>query len=175
MQFVTRYYPAIGIALPYLINYPEYPTIIQCTPELTMDLKDDLITLSGELLADGLIADDNAAALNNQHLGARHRAAQLMGFMRNKVSLDNKIYHSFIRVLKHRQDDHKNILEILDRQYKELGKSVVRQGKGSGYSAHILHVVFEYAWGELPWDFPTQFLIVCRWFPTTRFPIHNAS
>ena len=102
-------------------NSPEYRTIIQCTPDLTTALKNDLVPLSGELLAAGLIADDNAAALTNQFIGVAHRAAQLMGFVRNRVSLDTKNYLSFIQVLQQRQDNHKDILEILDKKYKELG------------------------------------------------------
>lgn len=102
-------------------NSPEYRTIIQCTPELTTALKNDLDPLSGELLAAGLIADDNAAALTNQFLGVANRAAQLMGFVRNRVSLDTNNYLSFIEVLQLRQDDHKNILEILGKKYSELG------------------------------------------------------
>ena len=102
-------------------NSPEYRTIIQCTPELTTALKNDLVSLSGELLAAGLIADDNAAALNNQFFGAAHRAAELVGFVRNRVMLDTNNYLSFIKVLQSRQDDHKNILEILDKKYRELG------------------------------------------------------
>ena len=102
-------------------NSPEFRTIIQCTPELTTALKNDLVSLSGELLAAGLIADDNAAALNNQFVGAAHRAAELVGFVRNRVMLDTNNYLSFIKVLQLRQDDHKNILEILDKKYRELG------------------------------------------------------
>ena len=102
-------------------NSPEFRTIIQCTPELTTALKNDLVSLSGELLAAGLIADDNAAALNNQFVGAAHRVAELVGFVRNRVMLDTNNYLSFIKVLQLRQDDHKNILEILGKKYRELG------------------------------------------------------
>ena len=102
-------------------NTPEYRTIIQCTPELTTALKSDLVSLSGELLAVGLIADDNAAALRNQFIDVAHRAAQLVGFVRNRVSLDTANYYSFIQVLKQRQDEHKEILQILYRKYRELG------------------------------------------------------
>ena len=102
-------------------NSPEFRTIIQCTPELTTTLKNDLVSLSGELLAAGLIADDNAAALNNQFVGAAHRVAELVGFVRNRVMLDTNNYLSFIKVLQLRQDNHKNILEILGIKYRELG------------------------------------------------------
>ena len=100
---------------------PECRTIIQCTSELTTALKSDIISLSRELIAAGLISDDNAAALRNQFIGEAHRAAQLVGLVRNRVSLDTANYHSFIRVLKQRQDDHKDILRILYKKYRELG------------------------------------------------------
>ena len=103
-------------------NSAEYRTIVQCTPDLTTALKNDLVTLSGELFAAGLIAEDNAAALTNQSVGTAIRAAQLMEFVRNRISLDTKNYLIFIQVLLKRWDDHENILNILDRKYKELGK-----------------------------------------------------
>ena len=96
-------------------NTPEYRTIIQCTPELTAAVKDDLTSLSGELLAAGLIAEDNA--------GKAERAARLVEYVRNRVSLDPGNYHSFIQVLEKRKDDHKNILKILDEKFRELGES----------------------------------------------------
>ena len=104
-------------------NSPEYRTIIQCTPNLTTAVKNDLTSLSDELLAAGLIAEDNAAALGNQFVDKAHRAAQLVGFVRNRVSLDTDNYHSFIRMLEKRKDDHKDILKILDEKFRELGES----------------------------------------------------
>ena len=100
-------------------NSPEYLTIIRCTPALVTALRDDLVPLSGELLAADLIDDDIAAALNYDFMSKEHRVAQLMEFVRNRVSQDPKRYHSFIEVLKQRQDDHRNILEFLDKKYKE--------------------------------------------------------
>lgn len=104
-------------------NSPEYKTIIQCTPNLTTAVKDDLPSLSGELLAAGLIADDNQAALNNQFVDKAHRAAQLVGFVRNRVSLDTDNYHSFIRLLETRKDEHREILKILGEKFRELSES----------------------------------------------------
>lgn len=102
-------------------NTPEYRTIIQCTPELTTALKNDLVSLSGELLAAGLISDDNSAAIRNPFVDASQRASQLVGFIRNRISLDTANYHSFIRILKQREDDHKEILQILYKKYGEFG------------------------------------------------------
>ena len=103
-----------------MANSPEHRTIVQCTPKLIIALQDDLNVLSGELLAAGLINGNNAAALAIPSIGVAERAAQLIGFVRNKVELEAENYHSFIQVLKQRQDDHKNILKILDDRYKDL-------------------------------------------------------
>ena len=103
-------------------NSPEYRTIIRCTPDLTTALGGDLTQLSGELLAAGLIAENNAAALRNPFIDKAERAAKLMGFVRNRVSLDTDNYHSFIRVLETRRADHKDILQILDKKFRELGE-----------------------------------------------------
>ena len=105
-------------------NTPEYRTIVQCTPELTAAVKDDLTSLSGELLAAGLIAEDNAANLGNQFIDKAQRAARLLEYVRNRVSLDPDNYHSFVRLLEKRRDDHKDILKILDEKFRELGESL---------------------------------------------------
>ena len=105
-------------------RHPECRTIFECIPELTVALKNDVIPLSGELLTAGLIDIDNDNALKDQFIGKEERAAQLTGFVIDRVSQDPKNYVSFIQVLKQRQDDHKDILEILDKKYKEYGESV---------------------------------------------------
>lgn len=105
-----------------MANTPEYLTITKCTPELTNAVKDDLVELSGELFAEGLIAAGNVADLTNQFIGAAHRAAQLVGFVRNRVSLDTTNYIIFIKVLMKRLNDHENILLILEEKYKSLGE-----------------------------------------------------
>ena len=104
-------------------NSPEFKTIIQCTPVLTTAVKDELTQLSGELLAEGLIADDNAANLRNQFIGAAERAAQLVGYVRNRVSLDTGNYHTFIGVLEKRRNEHAGILRKLNEKFRELGES----------------------------------------------------
>ena len=99
----------------------ELQTIIECTPELVDALKDDLSSLSGELLAVGLINSDNEAALMNQNHNPTDRAAALTGFIRNRVKIDPGSYAVFIETLKRRETDHKSLLKILDKKYKELG------------------------------------------------------
>jgi hypothetical protein len=103
-------------------NSPEYRTIIQCSPDLTTAVKDELTSLSVELLAAGLIAGDNAASLKIQFIGQAERAAQLVEYVRNRVSLNTDNYHSFIGVLEKRKDVYEDILKILDEKFRELGE-----------------------------------------------------
>lgn len=103
-------------------NSPEYKAIIQCSPDLTTAVKDDLTLLSEELLAAGLIAENNVAGLQNQFIGRDERAVQLVGYVRNRVSLNTDNYHSFVGVLEKRKDIHKDILKTLDKKFRELGE-----------------------------------------------------
>ena len=106
-----------------MANSPEYRTIVKCTPQLTTAFRNDLVQLSNELLAKDLISDTNVSDLENQHNGANCRASKLLELIRNKIQLHPKNnYQDFIDVLMRRLSDHKNILEILDEQYKKLGE-----------------------------------------------------
>ena len=108
-----------------MANSPEYQTIIQLTPELTNAFRGDLVNLSGEFLSAGFISDDNADNLQNPHNGTNHRAASLVGWIRDRIQLDPKDnYLAFIDVLKQRLADHKSILRHLDKMYKELSKLI---------------------------------------------------
>ena len=106
-----------------MANSPEYQTIIQLTPELTNAFKSDLVSLSGEFLSAGFIADDNADNLRNEHNGAQGRAANLVSWIRDKIELEpERNYCAFIDVLKQRLIVHESILRRLDEMYKKLGK-----------------------------------------------------
>jgi hypothetical protein len=106
-----------------MANTPEHGTITGLTPELTNAFKDDLVNLSGEFLAAGFISDDNADKLRNPHNDASHRAAFLVGWIRNRIQLDPETnYCTFIDVLKRRLADHESILKCLDKKYKELSQ-----------------------------------------------------
>ena len=108
-----------------MANSPEYQTIVKLTPELTNAFKNDLVNLSDELFAEGLISNDNAANLKNPHNGANHRASSLIAWIRNRIQLDpENNYLAFIKVLKRRLADHKSILKCLDEKYKELGELI---------------------------------------------------
>ena len=103
-----------------MANTPESRTLIQCTPQLKDAVQDDLDTLSGELLAAKLISSDNDSHLRNPHVSAAIRAADLVAYVRTRVTLDASDYHIFTEVLKRREADHKSILKILAEEYQTL-------------------------------------------------------
>lgn len=103
-----------------MANTAEFITLTQCTPQLTDAVKDELDRLSGELLSVNLISSDNDADLRNPHVSIAHRAADLVGLVRNKVCLDRNNYQVFIQVLMRREADHKSILKILEEKYQSL-------------------------------------------------------
>ena len=106
-----------------MANSPEYRTIIKLTPKLTNAFQSDLISLSDEFLSAGFISNGNAGNLRNQHNDPQVRAANLVGWIRDKIQLEpERNYRAFIDVLKQRLADHESILRCLDEMYKELGK-----------------------------------------------------
>ena len=109
-----------------MANSVQYRTILQCTDKLKNALKDDLDTISGELLADALISDDNEIALRNTSVPASSRVADLVQYVRTKVQIEPEKYHVFIQTLTKRKDDHQSIIKILSQKYEELGKLIRR-------------------------------------------------
>ena len=104
----------------YIANSPEYKTINLCYPELVDAVRHELTQLGEELLASRLITEDN---LKSQFSSQAERAAQLVGSVLNMILLDTSKYHSFIRVLERRRDDHRDILTKLGKTFSELGES----------------------------------------------------
>ena len=103
-------------------NTPEYLTLIGCTSELTNAVKPHLESLSDELLANGFISQDNRENLNNQFIDKTNRASQMMSVVRTRVQLNEKNFLTFICILLKNVIYHRDILEILDRKYKLLGR-----------------------------------------------------
>ena len=107
-----------------MADSPEYRTLIQLRSELVFALVDDLVLLSDELLAKGVISDENVDTLKNPSSNASNRVFLLSEYILNRVRLDVRNYQVFIDVLKLRSDDHKDILRILDEKllYERLSK-----------------------------------------------------
>ena len=102
-------------------NTPEHRTLIKCTADLSKAVRADIHTLSGELLGDGLITSDNRDWLNNDAVNLSRRAPELVSMVATKVELDASNFHLFIKTLMRRLNDHREILEMLDSEYKSKG------------------------------------------------------
>ena len=89
----------------------EYKTLISCTPKLRTAVSNDLIRLSGCLLAKELISIDNDSEFGNRYTEVADRAARLVELVQQKVYLDTQNYTKFIEVLKENQFG--DILKIL--------------------------------------------------------------
>ena len=103
-------------------NTPEYYTLIGCTSELTNAVKPHLESLSDELLANGFISSDNQENLCNHFIDKTTRASQLISVVRTRVQLNERNFYRFIGILLKTARHYRDILEILDRKYKSLGK-----------------------------------------------------
>ena len=100
-----------------LTDTAEYQTIIKCTPQLKTAVRDNLIELSGHLLANRLITVDQCDELNNEKNQKSERAAKLVTFVVNKVELNSGYYHTFIECLEEDEQNNRSILEHLKETY----------------------------------------------------------
>lgn len=109
-------------------NTLECRTITKCHAQLKTAVENDLTTLAGELLAAGLINDEQQKAATNQFVDKPVRAKNLVDNIRDKVKLDHRLaslrYQSFIQVLSQREDDHGDILLILMDEFNQLSESL---------------------------------------------------
>ena len=91
----------------------KHQKIITLGPKLRVAFQDHLTSLSELFLSVGLIGVDNIAAVTNKSISAPDRAAQLLGFVRTKIKLDDDNYDIFVEVLQSDQSAHcKEILKI---------------------------------------------------------------
>ena len=88
----------------------EYKTLIQCTQKLRTAIQGDLINISDQLLAAGLITPDTSSELRNKLLPESERATKLVALIISKVQLNpshNPLYYNAI-------------LQILKETYSRL-------------------------------------------------------
>lgn len=94
----------------------EYTTLRELVPELRLAVQPHLLTLSGHLLAKGLITDDQETELRNESKCKKSRAADLVSMVMNKVKLDSTCFKTFITALK---DNGVPYVEILITRLKQ--------------------------------------------------------
>ena len=93
-----------GSSMPFsainMAETQEYTALIKLVPKLRLAIQPNLVTLSGYLLAKGLITDEEEAELRNESKSKQNRAADLVSMVTNKVKLDPTCFKIFIDVLK---------------------------------------------------------------------------
>ena len=98
-------------------NTTEYCTLIKATSQLTRAVRNDLVQLSVELVANQLITVDKGEELRNRNVDVMERAAELVALVTNKVEQDKKNYYTFVRILIDRRTTYEKVLEVLEPVY----------------------------------------------------------
>ena len=99
----------------------EYFTLIKATGQLTRAVKNDLVHLSVELVANQLITVDKGEELRNRNVDVMERAAELVALVTNKVEQDKKNYYTFVRILIGYRITYGKVLEVLEPVYNTGG------------------------------------------------------
>ena len=95
----------------------ESDKIRHCSSRLSKAFQSHLPALPSALFEKHLITGNNVAEVNNIHVDLPNRAAKLLGFIRNKVSLNKDCYHVFVDALKEDEEDQFNDI-LLIRTFK---------------------------------------------------------
>ena len=78
----------------------EYRTLVQCTADLQLAVKMDLISLGAELVSAELITPEQYHEARNLCIPLGVRAANLVYFVQVKVQQDPECFHVFVDILK---------------------------------------------------------------------------
>ena len=100
-------------------NTQEYATIKKANHKLLKAVQNNIIALGAALFAEDLITDDNYTSLKNESRSEVNRAAELVGYVMNKVELSPKNYHTFVKILKEEGATYKEVLKILEPIYRD--------------------------------------------------------
>jgi hypothetical protein len=96
---------------------PEYLTIVAKTEYLRLVLQNDLISIGGSLMACALISPDQYSKLRNRMFTESERAADLVGWIQDKVQGNSRNYHTFIGVLQQDTMQYSHALTTLQEVY----------------------------------------------------------
>ena len=114
-----------------LAEYPDvkYQTLIKRTMELKTAVSNDLVNLSGHLLAKGLISGNSKCEVTNDYTPEANRAAKLVDMIQKKVQLHHENYDEFVATLKQANSEYyKDILKILDETLREILRETLHEG-----------------------------------------------
>ena len=89
-------------------------------------MKGNIIDLSGHLLAEGLISQDNFSDLSYQYVGEPIRAATLVQLVQMKVFEDHQNYNKFTAILERDSEYYRSILKTLKEKYSQLQGKMIK-------------------------------------------------
>jgi hypothetical protein len=95
------------------------PYIKKANHKLLKAVQKNIIALGAALFAEDLITDDNYESLKNEGRSEVNRAAELVGYVMNKVELSPENYHTFVKILKEEGATYKEILKTLEPIYRD--------------------------------------------------------
>ena len=92
----------------------EYEVLVRRhTVDLQLAVKENLISLGGQLVAAEIITPDQYREIRNPHRPVNERGADLVGYVQTKVRQDPRHYHAFIDALKSDLSQYRDILTKL--------------------------------------------------------------
>ena len=90
----------------------EHEKLISSSNSLRIAFQDQLISLSEDLCAEGMISNDNKTEVLNQSTPLPNRASKLVDLVTNRVKVMKEDYQTFVTLLKRNQRAYKPILVI---------------------------------------------------------------
>ena len=100
-------------------NTPEYAAIKKANHKLLKAVQNNVIALGAALFAEDLITDDNYTSLKNETRSEVNRAAELVGYVMNKIEQSPENYHIFVKLLIEEGGTYKEVLKILELIYRD--------------------------------------------------------
>ena len=108
-------------------NTQEYLTIKKATAKLLRAVQNNIIALGAELFSEDLISDDNYTSLKNETRDTVAKAAELVGYVANKVEQNPENYHTFVKILTEDRATYKDVLKILEPIYQDPDQVAVAE------------------------------------------------
>lgn len=98
----------------------EYRTLLRLTVNIQGAVKDKLISIGAELVANELISPEQYERIRNTQNPCDSRAADLVGYVQGKVQQNSQHYHTFIKALQSDEAQYRDILKKLKETYDSL-------------------------------------------------------
>ena len=102
---------------------PEYKTMLSCTPDLRLAVRNNLTDICGQLLAKDLISPEHDSELRNEMITEDKRAARLVELLQWKVKQNSDNYHTLVDVLTKEKTSYREVLAKLKQRYDSLSNN----------------------------------------------------